>query len=260
MLRKWLPIYLKIANLMEYSVRKDQLSTFILSFLLKGKEGDLNVLKNLCFGKEVLICGAGPSLKQDLSLLKEDKLLRDFIKISADGATSALLEIDHVPDIIVTDLDGNVSDILRATSKGAFPVIHAHGDNISLLRTYLPKFEKALGTTQVLPTYNVFNFGGFTDGDRSVFLADAMGARSIILVGMDFGKEVGKYSKEERANYQSKRKKLKIGKKLLEWHSSKSNSHLYNLTSQGETIVGYKDITLEEIYKIQKQYFEREIR
>lgn len=250
MLREWLPIYLKIANVMEYSVCKDQLSTFLLSFLLKMKEGDLKDLKEICFGKDALICGAGPSLERDLSLLKDNELLRDFVKISADGATSALLELGHISDVIVTDLDGNLSDILQATSKGALPVIHAHSDNIPLLRTYLPKFERALGTTQVLPTCNVYNFGGFTDGDRCVFLADAMGTRSIILVGMDFGKEIGKYSKKEKVNYQSKRKKLKIGKKLLEWHSSKSNSHLYNFTSQGETIVGFEDITLEEIHKL----------
>ena len=44
-----------------------------------------------------------------------------------------------------------------------------------------------------MPTNNVYNFGGFTDGDRSVFLAEELGASQIILVGMDLGNKIGKY-------------------------------------------------------------------
>lgn len=32
----------------------------------------------------------------------------------------------------------------------------------------------------------VYNFGGFTDGDRAVFLAEALGASLIVVAGMDF--------------------------------------------------------------------------
>ena len=43
-----------------------------------------------------------------------------------------------------------------------------------------------MATTQSRQFPGVHNFGGFTDGDRGVFLADAMGAKSIRLVGFDF--------------------------------------------------------------------------
>ena len=43
----------------------------------------------------------------------------------------------------------------------------------------------------------VHNFGGFTDGDRAVFLAVQLGAKKLILAGMDFGKVVSKYSRPE---------------------------------------------------------------
>ena len=42
-----------------------------------------------------------------------------------------------------------------------------------------------------MPVKNVYNFGGFTDGDRSVFWAEEFGAKEIILIGMDFGIHIG---------------------------------------------------------------------
>ncbi|HWQ19331.1 MAG TPA: hypothetical protein VN455_06085, partial [Methanotrichaceae archaeon] len=43
-----------------------------------------------------------------------------------------------------------------------------------------------LGTCQCRPPEGLFNFGGFTDGDRCVFLARHFGAGSIRLIGFDF--------------------------------------------------------------------------
>lgn len=43
-----------------------------------------------------------------------------------------------------------------------------------------------VGSTQTVPLANVHNFGGFTDGDRCVFLAQEMGASAIVLIGFDF--------------------------------------------------------------------------
>jgi len=92
-----------------------------------------------------------------------------------------------VPQVIVTDLDGAVEDQVDANRKGAIAVVHAHGDNIPAIEKWAGEFTgRTLATTQSRPFGGVYNFGGFTDGDRGVFLADAMGARSIRLVGFDF--------------------------------------------------------------------------
>ena len=67
----------------------------------------------------------------------------------------------------------------------------------------------------------VYNFGGFTDGDRAVFLAEELGAKKIFLIGFDFGEIVGKWSKpylkEHASIWESKKKKFKIAQMLLEW-------------------------------------------
>ena len=68
-------------------------------------------------------------------------------------------------------------------------VVHAHGDNMEALGKEVPRLKRVIGTTQSKPLKNVYNFGGFTDGDRGVFLAKEMGARSITLIGFDFRDE-----------------------------------------------------------------------
>ncbi|MCZ7398212.1 MAG: DUF115 domain-containing protein, partial [Candidatus Methanoperedens sp.] len=90
------------------------------------------------------------------------------------------------PGIIVTDLDGNMDDEALANEKGAIMVVHAHGDNMDALSAEVPGLKRVIGTTQSKPLKNVYNFGGFSDGDRSVFLAQEMGAKSITLIGFDF--------------------------------------------------------------------------
>jgi len=132
---------------------------------------------------------------------------RDFVVIAADGATSVLLRNAIIPDIVCTDLDGTIPDIITANRLGSILVVHAHGDNIPMLKKVLPALtENVLCTTQSKPFHNVYNFGGFTDGDRCVFLAKECGAQSIELIGFDF---------EDEQVTARKKKKLKWAKRLI---------------------------------------------
>jgi uncharacterized Rossmann fold enzyme len=78
-----------------------------------------------------------------------------------------------------------------------------------------------------MPVEKVYNFGGFTDGDRCVFMAEEMGAKSIVLVGMDFTVQTTKYSKGKANNEKIKGRKLKQAKRLLEILSKRSKSMLF---------------------------------
>jgi uncharacterized Rossmann fold enzyme len=87
--------------------------------------------------------------------------------------------------------------------------------------------RKLVGSTQVAPVENVHNFGGFTDGDRSVFLAEEFGAKKIVLVGMDFGNSIGRYSKEKKVkDLELKKQKMQAGRRLLEMLAKRSRSQL----------------------------------
>jgi len=106
------------------------------------------------------------------------------------------------------------------------------------------KMKNCVGTTQTNPFNKIQNFGGFTDGDRGVFLASHFGAKKIILFGMDFGNQIGKFSNTKRSERKIKLKKLKIGKDLLIWLSTITKSELFTTS---KSIEGFKKITYEEL-------------
>ncbi|VVB94477.1 6-hydroxymethyl-7,8-dihydropterin pyrophosphokinase [uncultured archaeon] len=186
---EWEPIYNLILEDMHFDRLYDERSARLLSKMLEMKARkkipdvvEVEVVRKAIQGKDVLVCGKAPRLKDDIKNIDVKK----YVVITADGATSVLLNAGITPDIIVTDLDGNMDDEARANEKGAIMVVHAHGDNMDALSAEVPRLKRVIGTTQSKPLKNVYNFGGFSDGDRSVFLALEMGAKSITLIGFDF--------------------------------------------------------------------------
>ncbi|MBS3815407.1 MAG: DUF115 domain-containing protein [Hadesarchaea archaeon] len=228
---KWQPWYEKISRELNLKKEKDEEAARILSELVPNPS--ISELKKLINNRECMVFGAGPSLSKDLEKLSESNNL-DRVLIPADGATGAVIDY-RVPEVIVTDLDGNIEPQLRAWREGAWLVIHGHGDNIPELRRVLPKLsERVIGTTQVKPHSNLYNFGGFTDGDRAAFMSHELGASKIYLVGMDLGSEIGDWSGDK--NKEEKIPKLRICRGLLSWLSSDLQANLINLTSNGEKI------------------------
>ncbi len=215
---QWKFFYKKITKDLNIEEKKDIKSGYILDSILE-KIDVLNEkkLEKKIKNQEIYIFGAGPSLEEKL-----DKYTNEFYKsvlITADGATSALTKKNINPDIIVTDLDGRISDQINANKKGSIVAIHAHADNIQKLLKYVHLFQDDIfGTTQVDPGFfkNLYNFGGFTDGDRAVFLCDHFKAKKINLVGFDFNNKIGKYSFAEKKDKELKLKKLNWCKFLIE--------------------------------------------
>jgi len=233
---EWLRFYDNIRRKLGYSIIEDQNAARILSKLIKGKEVQLDKVKEIIYNKNVFVIGAGPSLESFNSY----DLIKEYPIIAADGATEALLRNGIKPSIVVTDLDGNSKALLEASKLGSIMIIHAHGDNINRMLNLVPKFKNCIGTTQVKPFDNIYNFGGFTDGDRAVFLANKFFAKSIILIGMDFGNKIGIYSKQQVINKELKIEKMRIAKELLEYLSKDTKTKLYNLSFSN--IKGYTNI------------------
>ncbi len=235
----WLSWYEDLLEDFGFSRSQDEESAQLLEKLLEFY-GGLKP-KDIPMQREAIVFGAGPSIKSNIKEIKSLNL-SEYTLISADGATTALLEEYIVPDIIVTDLDGDMKDIICANHEGAFLVIHAHGDNMEKLKEFVPRLNRVLGTTQSTPLTHVYNFGGFTDGDRALFLAVELGAEYITLAGMDFGKEVTRYSrpamKEPKGQADEiKELKLKHAKKLVEWVAKNEEVTLLNI-SHGEKLEG----------------------
>jgi len=233
----WFPYYQEIREEFGYSTEKDQNAAYLLSKLIKKRSLSLKKLEKKIKGKDVFVIGAGPSLEDDINFIKKNKR---HVRVVSDGAVEALLTNKIKPDVVVSDLDGNPTFLKKAEKLGAIMVIHAHGDNEKAIEKLVPKFKSVIGTTQVMPVENVYNFGGFTDGDRSVFMAEEMGAKSIVLVGMDLTDQNTRYPKGSKVDKNLKAKKLKRAKILLELLAKRSNSLLLNKSKIG--IRGYTKV------------------
>ncbi len=155
----------------------------------------------------------------------------NMVVIAADGATEMCLDLGIIPDFVVTDLDGDYESLIRADSGGSIMVVHAHGDNFDKITSQVPYFSNVIGTTQNFPLKNVYNFGGFTDGDRSVSLAVEFLAREILLVGMDFDSKIGFFSKRKVSNLDLKKQKLQIGKYLTGMLLENSSALVTHITT-----------------------------
>lgn len=232
----WEKYYNEILDDFGFSRENDEKSAKLLDEIL-STEGCLTLedLKGFVdFSDKFIVFGAGPSLKEHVKFLMENYDLKDYVLVAADGATTALVEERIAPDIVATDLDGNLDDILLANFRGANVAIHAHGDNMDKIAKLTPFFTSVLGTTQAQPVGNLYNFGGFTDGDRAMFLAVALGAEEITLAGMDFGDIVTRYS---RPNIETeiaqaddfKKKKLGYAEKFAQWIEDNENVVIKNL-------------------------------
>jgi 2-amino-4-hydroxy-6-hydroxymethyldihydropteridine diphosphokinase len=241
-LKGWEKRYLEILNEFNYDRRREIRSAKILNSFIKTRL-PLNKLEKKIKNKTVFVVGAGPSLVSSLPYLKKFKKITTIV---ADGATQALIENKIIPDIVVTDLDGNMDYLKKASESNSIMIVHSHGDNINKL-PYAISFKYCLGTTEDRPFEGIRNFGGFTDGDRCVFLANHFGSSRIILMGMDFGKNIGKYSKEVIHKKNIKLQKLRKGRSLLEWLASGSNAELYTTS---KPISGFKNIKLADLQKL----------
>lgn len=233
---EWSIYYEEILDDFGFSREDDEKSAQLLDEIL-SEEGCLtldDLSKIVGFSDKFIVFGAGPSLKEHIQKVKESYDLTEYVLVAADGATSAMVEERLAPDIIVTDLDGNLDDILLANLRGANVVIHAHGDNSDKIVQLTPFFTSVLGTTQAQPVGNLYNFGGFTDGDRAMFLAVALGASEMILAGMDFGNIVTKYSRPNLATETAradeiKLKKLGYAEKFTNWIIENEKVEMINL-------------------------------
>jgi uncharacterized Rossmann fold enzyme len=175
-------------------------------------------------GKTVAVAGAGPNLDEEA----EAAAAADRV-IAASSAARTLREVGVGVDLAVTDLDGTPEHLAAASHEGLPVAVHAHGDNVDALARWLPEFagERVLPTTQAAPVDHVRNFGGFTDGDRAAFLADALGAGELRFVGWQF---------DDPDVDELKAKKLRWAERLLYWLETRRDERFGLLDGRREEL------------------------
>ena len=222
MIPGWGRQYGRIVQEFGYDPARDAAAAALLDSVLDGPPA-IPALRETVSGRAVFCVGAGPSLGQSLQALRDHP---EMPRIAADSAALPLLREGIIPDVVVTDLDGDAGTLSELSGRGTILVVHAHGDNMDRLHI-AGKFGRCVGTTQAEPVGYIANFGGFTDGDRAAFLASRFGAESIVLCGMDLGGPVSGWS---TADPDTKLRKLGAAARLLEWLATFTGSRLYTMS------------------------------
>jgi len=198
----WDPVYEAIVRDFGYGREGDERARDVLADCCTPF--DESRLSNLSSGT-VAVCGAGPSLRRELSVARR----ADAVVAASTAAVVCRSEGVGV-DCMVTDLDGRPDVAAQLTAEGTPVAVHAHGDNVPLLRETVPTLAGpwTLPTTQAAPAGPVRNFGGFTDGDRAAFLADHCGADRLVFPGWDL---------DDPDVAPEKARKLRWAERLLYW-------------------------------------------
>jgi len=200
----WEPVYETILDDFGFDREADEQARDLLAELLASDS---------CFdldgvdwtGRTVAVAGAGPTLPDEV-----DRAAAADVVVAASTAVARLHEAGVAVDCMVTDLDGNPDTVRALTAEGTPVAVHAHGDNLPAVREHVPALDASavIPTTQAAPAGPVRNVGGFTDGDRTAFLADHCGADRLVFPGWDF---------DDTSVDPMKRRKLGWAERLLYW-------------------------------------------
>ncbi len=208
---RWIAIYRSIVDDFSFDPSADLLSSIILSNFvgkpeLPGKRGST-----------AYVIGNGPNIGEAVQSISGG------YTIVADSAISAYFAVHGCPDMIVTDLDGDIDKIFSCATQGTTIIIHAHGDNIPKITANKQRMGgDMIGTTQGIPYRNIANFFGFTDGDRSAYIASRMGFEKIVLVSFDFHH----VNRSKQGNPAIKARKLKWAQAIISMLAAERGSAL----------------------------------
>src|SRR3989442_4786001 len=138
----WEPFYEEICRDFGFSREKDEAVAVELDKLLGGARVSDSSLRKIIRGKEVTVAGNGPNVAQEVGEARG-------VLLTADEATSVALEKGLLPAILVTDLDGTLTDQVKANAEGTIAVIHGHGANWPPVRHWAPRvFRSPVASTQ----------------------------------------------------------------------------------------------------------------
>jgi len=199
----WEPAYEAVLSAFGYDRAGDKRARDSLATLLPESVGSPPQFDG--GAPTVAVAGGADRLVDDLAVAR-----RADVVFAASNAATRLREHGVDVDCMVTDLDKRPDTARALSAEGTPVVVHAHGDNVATLRTVVPglRSEAVVPTTQARPTGVVRNYGGFTDGDRAAFLADALGAGRLRFPG---------WALNDPTVGPEKKRKLDWAERLLYW-------------------------------------------
>lgn len=220
---EWHTIYRRIVADFGFDSSLDRQARDMLSERIGSSGLELDDLPSYA-GEVVTIAGAAPTLESDLGQIDSPGAV-----IAASSAAGICESSGVAVDLVVTDLDGDPARAAAFTHDDIPVVVHAHGDNRRALDEWVSQMNHAyvFPTTQTEPRGRVWNVGGFTDGDRAVYLTCALGATRYQFIGWDF---------EDAGVDPIKKKKLAWAERLLSWLERRQHIHLPVLNDRRNSV------------------------
>ncbi|MCI4337079.1 MAG: DUF115 domain-containing protein [Thermoplasmata archaeon] len=231
---EWAPLYEQIRRTFEFDMEGERRSAARLTDLIPGASAadSLRAMRDRLLGRTVVVVGLAPSAGVPPLWQVQAPGDRTAL-VAADGATERCLAAGLVPEVIVTDLDGPVPSEVAAQARGAHVAVHAHGDNLPALERWVPEFGAPVhGSWAGPPTEQLFDVGGFTDGDRAAYLAVHCGARRVLLWGFDFVH----VEESDVAAQRRKREKLRWAARALQWLVDRSTVPVLSWRRDGSLV------------------------
>ncbi len=231
---EWEPVYERILADFGYDRQGDEHARDVLLAVLEEMTSENercrqhDALSHLDFTDEtVAVAGAASTLEDELDVVETATSI-----VAASDAARRLRDVGFHIDCMVTDLDKSPGTARELTIEGTPVAVHAHGDNVPLLELHVPRFEvrSVIPTTQASPNGPVRNYGGFTDGDRAAFLADAVGAARLVFPGWEF---------DDPAVSAEKHRKLEWAARLLRWLERRRNERFGVLDGRRDALDRY---------------------
>ncbi len=210
---RWAPFYDQIRSEFGFPFEREEQAADRLEALLPepARRDPLGRLAPRVSGRDAIVVGGAPDYGPPPVWRLAASGPTPAI-VAADAAAATCLAGGLVPAIVVTDLDGPVASQVTANHRGSLVVVHAHGDNLPALERWVPQFPRELaGSWAGPPRPSLLDVGGFTDGDRAAFLAEALGARRVLLWGFEFDR----VEEESDAARERKLRKLAWARRLL---------------------------------------------
>ncbi len=180
--------------------------------------------------RDAVVMMPGPNLLDEVKLCGIRALLEESLIVVVDSAVVASHKLNLVPDLIVTDLDGDVELIRRYNvDHEVHVIVHAHGDNVDKIVRHVRCLRggSVSGTCQYPVDLERVSFcPGFTDGDRTLYMLSRASFRTIYVLGLDYSRPT-----QVKRDVRSKMLKLRVAEDLTRLAQAFESSRILTASS-----------------------------
>ncbi len=205
----------------------------------------LFLLRTILTGFPVIVFSVGRPLPAAVKVAWKLRLFEICKIIAVDGAAIALASSNIVPDVVVSDLDADINDLIHVGKQGSIIVLRRKMEGTEKVLRF---FKKCIGP--IVFYDSVAKYDANSDLDAAVYLACKFHCRKVVLLGFDVSGNVSIYYKHGLRHTGSRladQKRFTETLRRISWILEKFDMEAYgvleeNLSLKGVSLVSYLDL------------------